>query len=1019
MGGGGGQAIETLADAIAIEILNENAIVTGKGDELHLFTKTGEEIEQWQEQVLDIKLTNKVHGIHKNSDGSLLVYGEKEFVLLSISSNGGGLEFQEFFRATLSDWISCGCFLAESNEVILLTAHSIILRLDYDVSKRSCVLAERISCSDKSTLYCAHLYGDTWQDLVVFSGNAFGELLIWQPSRNEENPGGASKPKCSALLHRISAHNGVIFSIDYDRDTQQLITTSDDRAVKWWKVKMADENGGGWLDSKLQPVASGYGHVARVFRGRIIKDGSNVYALSVGEDSYFCLWRNNGELLFKRRQQFGATIWNFIYSPSNKTIYTLGSIGNMVAYDLSYELQRLQNSSEDMHLLAEVSKDKPSEYIAKVKFLRDHHILLGITNENRIMELLYEKDAKAGVQGSWKELDVGLNFKCTVMEVYGNRVAICGFKRVLLLECKEELKNEDERHWKFEVMQDQSLLQGVIRAFVFFDSRNYLICDDKGNCELQLEDSKRTLLLAKCKEPWLTTALLLSRGDYLLISNRLGNLLLYKLKVNGESYDLCDTLKHPHGNLGATQLQLLNEGGDSALIRSCGHDGAIKLYNINYKESNITSCSREVVQVSWIEAIIGNWYDGCDLFLGFNDNHFTVWTREYDFLLQLACGGGHRCWHFSIHPETQIISLVFIKNKRVRFYQLPLLNKGLTSLPPAKKWHIAPCNIMEILKVNQTSIAVTAGDDNLIKIHKITPKGLQQCQELHCHISNIRALKLHAINEEEFLIFSGGGRAQLCINRIDIKNNYHIQELLNYTVKPADQPSNSTSSSTNNKSQYNFDPETRLMSLDIKQVNHGEYQIFIGCSDGHIRSLDVHLNPLQINTTSQYFYQKCLLQIKYLKEYDYLLAAATDGYLRFFDSELTKCLHQINHHSSGVNGLALRFEPLHKSLQILSGGDDQAITFSSLKLAEDFKSTNKFTNPSLHTAQVCAAAISADGHYGYTSGVDQMLYKIDLKTGEIVDQFHSCVADIKGVCLLDNDLCILYGCGMQLIKLSN
>lgn len=226
-------------------------------------------------QVLDIKLTNKIHGIKKShkqdAHGStLLVYGEKEFILVAFNNN---YEFQEFYRADLSDWISCGCFIDNETveEFVLLTAHSIILRFSFDVLSKACVLMERVSCMDKSTLYCAHLYGITWHDLVVFSGNAFGELLIWQPKKSKENQS-ILKPKLSPLIQRISAHNGVIFSIDYDHDTECLITTSDDRAIKWWKVNFKGENKNDWNEAVLQAMSSGYGHVARVFQGRIIKD---------------------------------------------------------------------------------------------------------------------------------------------------------------------------------------------------------------------------------------------------------------------------------------------------------------------------------------------------------------------------------------------------------------------------------------------------------------------------------------------------------------------------------------------------------------------------------------------------------------------------------------------------------------------------------------------------------------------------------------------------------------------------
>lgn len=221
---------------------------------------------------LDIKLTNKIHGIKKkqqSDENILLVYGEKEFVLLCYNNN---YEFKKFYRADLSDWISCGLWLNDPEEIVLLTAHSIILRFSYDIKNQQCKLKERVSCTDKSTLYCAHLFGKNWSELVVFAGNAFGELLIWHPKENEKNKENLQKPKVSPLIHRVAAHNGVIFSIDYDEKSQCLITTSDDRAIKWWQVEFSDV--GNWNEAKLNALASGYGHVARVFQGRIFNEGN-------------------------------------------------------------------------------------------------------------------------------------------------------------------------------------------------------------------------------------------------------------------------------------------------------------------------------------------------------------------------------------------------------------------------------------------------------------------------------------------------------------------------------------------------------------------------------------------------------------------------------------------------------------------------------------------------------------------------------------------------------------------------
>ncbi|KAM7348244.1 tRNA (34-2'-O)-methyltransferase regulator WDR6 [Cochliomyia hominivorax] len=994
-----GKVIETVADSIAIEILDKNTILTGKGNELHLFRKNvNKENNVFETQVLDIKLTNKIHGIKKKQnacDNILLVYGEKEFALLTFNDKW---EFKEFYRTELSDWISCGLWLDDPQEVVLLTAHSIILRFSYNVIDQKCMLKERVSCTDKSTLYCAHLLGKNWNDLVVFAGNAFGELLIWQPIENEENKGELKKPKVSPLLHRVAAHNGVIFSIDYDVKSQCLITTSDDRAIKWWQVQFKCNNN--WSQSLLQPLASGYGHVARVFQGRIINDGSNIYALSVGEDSYFCLWHKNGQLLFKRRQQYGATIWNFIYDNNTQTIYTVGSIGNLVAFGLKQVLHE-SNETQNETLQPPALTDKnSSEYVAKVKFLNEKH-LIAITNQNNLVTSRLKGDEWL----NWENVPIQVDFKCTVLEIYENLIAICGYKRMILLEYNESRE-------EFLVKHNEQLLKSVIRTFVFFSPQQYLACDDQGNCMVFMDSKNniRYLELPKCKEPWLTTALLLNKQQFMVVSNRQGNFLLYQLKSESCRYELKQIIKHPHGNLGATNLQCLEENSTMALIRSSGHDGAINVFSIDFVNAAFQICYRHVIPVSWVEHV-EKWYNNLDIFLGFNDNHFVVWSKEYDFLLQLPCGGGHRCWHFIIDTQNYKISLAFIKNKKVHFHKLPLLNQELISLPMAKKWHIAPCNVMVILTQTHSTppIAITAGDDNIIKIHTFNVKnGLTEKMELHHHISNIRALKVLSMNKTEFLIFSGGGRAQLCVTKVNLIN-FHINELINYTLKQ------DNDKKLPNKS-YNFDPETRLMSLDVKAVNGSEYEIYVGCSDGFIRHLHINLKTFEITLLSQFYYGRCILQLSYIKECDYVLVAATDGLLTFYDRILKKSLHQLQHHSSGVNGLATLYEEQHQCLHILTGGDDQAVAYTKLYIndKEEFKVLNNFHKPFLHTAQVCACALSSNGLYGFTSGVDQVLNKLDLSTGEVVDSFYSCVADIKGVALVEDDICLLYGCGLQI-----
>lgn len=73
------------------------------------------------------------------------------------------------------------------------------------------------------------------------------------------------------LKHRQLAHNGVIFSIDFDNESDLVTTTSDDRSIRFWKLERTPNDS--WNKIKLIAIASGYGHAARVFQAKIIHCG--------------------------------------------------------------------------------------------------------------------------------------------------------------------------------------------------------------------------------------------------------------------------------------------------------------------------------------------------------------------------------------------------------------------------------------------------------------------------------------------------------------------------------------------------------------------------------------------------------------------------------------------------------------------------------------------------------------------------------------------------------------------------
>lgn len=239
--------------------------------------------------IYGIELTNDVENVIVNRCGLLLIYGGREF-LLSTINQGNFIEkvrFCEIYRAHLTDWITAARILQtedyHDHEFVLLTAHSVILRFKGNRNTNCYELLERISSEDKSVLYCSKISGHLWQELVIFSGNAFGEILIWQPhinfneaySDSDSVPMLSKKIKRSRVMKRLVAHKGVLFSIDYNKSCDLLVTTSDDRSTKWFHVKLPkNHNTPLWSKACIQPVVSVFGHGARVFKGCVIDNGN-------------------------------------------------------------------------------------------------------------------------------------------------------------------------------------------------------------------------------------------------------------------------------------------------------------------------------------------------------------------------------------------------------------------------------------------------------------------------------------------------------------------------------------------------------------------------------------------------------------------------------------------------------------------------------------------------------------------------------------------------------------------------
>ena len=182
--------------------------------------------------------------------------------------------------------------------------------------------------------YCGKFIGNFLEDLVVLSGTVFGEILVWSAEANQEK---------QQLFHRLSGHNvlsfilvliktfptthfklqGVIFSVNFDETTSTIISTSDDRSIRTWKMSSKTNNQEKstlvnlFLQSEICAQHELYGHEARVWNSTIIRNSvmDSGQLVSLGEDSRICLWDlESGQLNLKFEAHPGASVWSSSWS---------------------------------------------------------------------------------------------------------------------------------------------------------------------------------------------------------------------------------------------------------------------------------------------------------------------------------------------------------------------------------------------------------------------------------------------------------------------------------------------------------------------------------------------------------------------------------------------------------------------------------------------------------------------------------------------------------------------------------
>lgn len=809
-----------------------------------------------------------------------------------------------------------------------------------------------------------------------------------------------------------------------------ITTTSDDRSVKIWNLKylkntLSADYTINWADVAIEPSKSMFGHTARIFNHKIIEYKEQVFIITVGEEGTVCIWTRDGRLV-NRQPIANVSLWNCDYDPTRHYLYACGNDGNIHQMSLVNILNENQYRCECFM----IDDFDDGEYVEKLVIMQDEAIVIILTNNRK---LFYGKIQKNLAECSWSPMpDAEIDYKITVLETHGSILATAGYQFMTIYQFKNGQFNK-VYHDKPPSVENSPLL----RSLKFLTENEFVICNARGNGSIITTNESFEIIriqkfeMPPCKERWITVAARFA--NYLVVGDRHGNMHLYEID---DTLHLKHTLWRVHGNLGCKSIfQTAPLNNTQHKFECAGHQSRVKTIVINDQSQQLELKSTHEIPIKWCDKALQIDNNQNILLAGFNERHFIALRYDNSFRFEFDCGGGHRACDLHVDRATSKAHFFFVRSKLLNCVEFDLHDSSLHPFSISKtNWHSRPCNTMRIIELTkQRFLIASGGDDNLLKfseINMIEPIELQHDFDMVLHISNIRAIFSLRLSKddandmvENWIIFSAGGRAQICVTdvKIDQQQNVQFHESCDFMLRSSDLHRKRTKQTQI----IHFDPETRFMSL-VAYPRANDIHVVVGCSDGFIRTFTYTNGIITLDTSS--FYGRCILNVHHFEfsGQNYLITMATDGLIAFWSlddfCEDSKPFFNVRHHDSGINSFDI-FKDGANKMFIATGGDDQAIVISILQLDVDethakgmsvsVVKTDKFSYN--HTAQVNGVMFSSDRKYLFSASVDQTVMRVDLTDFSIKKIGYSCISDAKGIQIIDSNNLLVYGCGIQIL----
>lgn len=987
---------------------------------------------------VDVLSNQAIHGIIVEDD-SIFVWGGHFICQLAARNDSDGslvLDVGPIVEA--EDWILDGSFCPASSErsprVALVTAHnalciaslsqSLTLSLQTQVAGSNCIL------------YAAHVKWISASTCLIASGTAFGDVIVWSYSVDEEE---GELYSTHQLHYNFSAHEGSVFGVQISSPSMAsalggrkhiLATCSDDRTIRLWDVSTLGaisrstegerETGFGSqsiLDSSAPAcLCKAMGHISRIWHVHFVQAlpaesqaASNhpVHVVSFGEDATCITWElwpdGQDEDTYTLKQldvqkaHAGKHIWSVAIGGS-KRIATGGADGSIALR--SFEDLRGHAIHRDTGNSA-ISEDNQADSFRTYAFI-GRSTLVATTNSGTM--LLLDLHTEGGVTSKQispaMEQLRGYSIMAGVPDIaFSAGTQGCVYAYIHAI---GEVLSVTETGSKVAGLFSQPsrgmhtssglLVANVASSTAMYCRITLSPTSSASSANVQVVKSTFTLPPGFVVTSFDHTSH--SGQVFVILGSRSGSIVVYVVSDTDEP-PLAHRLLHSsiHGKEAVTCLRFLEETDpNNLLFLSTGRDGTYAGHTLDLVSDDLRMETVHQLALPFGPNVEHLDYslDGHIWIWGFRSKQFVVWDfHTQQEVMKVECGGANRNWAFQVGENGG----TFVWTKASRVYdethsRLPFqsINTGGHGRE-IKSLAISP---------TEPQLIATGAEDTDIKLSTYSKGAIQCLHTLKKHVTGIQHLQW---STDGHYLFSSAGFEEFYIWRVC----YDVPTLRIGVICESAHPNSGTS-------------DLRIMHFGARCDNSNDQTIFnitMIYSDSSVRAWRYVSKTWSLLATGSYL-TSCLTQCLLPSNGETgLITASTDGHMSMWKIATERnCMEWTSRHpvhQSAILSL-VSSDLADGSRLIITGGDDNALGIT--RVGKSCEDTRTLLVTRAHAAAVTALAIVGKVQscrlWIVSASIDQRvkLWQIDLdleKSGvggvdiKLLQNSFSAVADISSV----------------------